>query len=94
MANINMADTIDNNLELRLALCIMQIAQCMKALISFDCLLHEDFKTQYMMGFWSFMEWWIDGWMDHTPFDGYNDQSSCGAKNIPYGDDFNSFFLT
>ena len=43
------------------------------------------------MGFRSFMEWWIDGWMDHTPLDGYDDQSSCGAKNIPYGDDFNSF---
>ena len=45
MANINMADTIDNDLTLHLALCTMQIAQCMKALISFDCLLHEDFKN-------------------------------------------------
>ena len=32
------------------------------------------------MGFWSFMEWWIDGWMDHTPLDGYDDQTNCGAK--------------
>ena len=45
MANINMADTIDNDLTLHLALCTMQIAQCMKALIYFDCLLHEDFKN-------------------------------------------------
>ena len=49
------------------------------------------------MGFWSFMvlelEWWIDGWMDHTDhMDGYDYQSSCGAKKTPYGDDFNRFF--
>ena len=48
-----------------------------------------------MIGFWNFMvlelEWWIDGWMDHTPLDGYKDQSSSGDKTIPYGDDFNSF---
>ena len=45
MANINMADTIDNDLTLHLALCTMQIAQCMKALIYFECLRHEDFKN-------------------------------------------------
>ena len=41
-----------------------------------------------MIGFWNFMvlelEWWIDGWMDYTDhtdhMDGYNYQSSCGAK--------------
>ena len=43
------------------------------------------------MGFWSFRNGMVDGWMDYTPLDGYDYQSSGGDKMIPYGDDFNSF---